>query len=113
MSEQELKACPKCQYDYPGSGYCAGMSYIYCPSCGIKTKQCSGSKAAIDDWNERTPDPIIAELVELVRYNTEIRYGDPEFEFPPRAAMHECPNGEYLSYRDVQALSNRAKGVQS
>lgn len=60
-----LKSCPFCggrgiMYDLNGS-------VIECDDCAGTPGWRATDQEAIDAWNTRTPDPAVAELVELVR----------------------------------------------
>ena len=55
---QELKRCPFCggQAMERTGLYKGDFSYVYCPTCGVRTLQYSDIKDAIKDWNTRVGD---------------------------------------------------------
>lgn len=56
-----LRGCPGCRclamLDYQNSNY-----RVECKGCGIRTIWFKYEEHAINDWNQRTADPIIREL---------------------------------------------------
>lgn len=76
---QELKACPFCgggaeSYLENSCDCCAQTSGVaYCQHCGAEQSHFRTEAEAIAAWNTRTPDSVIAELVEALR---ELRAND-------------------------------------
>lgn len=76
----QLKACPFCggkaslfEREFTDHEADYGNAYVWCETCLAENPYCQNAAEAIAAWNTRTPDGVIAELVEAVRRYREAR----------------------------------------
>jgi len=133
MTAPELKPCPFCgggaEDDYMhDDDQCGGHGAVYCvEGCGAEvygdtvryrgqepTKEAmqASKQSAIAAWNTRTPDPLLAEALEALRWYAEDGWKDRPLE-PPTPEEIETFEGLILDFPMPEVTYDRGERARA